>query len=160
MTTNIFLIVFIIFYLDLSSEAKETLTQYNKPYIISISGLSLQDNLEMLTRALQASFVTAIELNLACPNIPGKPIIAYDFEQFEEVLLQITSHKLYHTKPVGIKLAPYFDMPHFERVISIIIKYPIKFIVTCNTIGNGLFIDYENECSAIVPKGGFGGHGG
>ena len=30
--------------------------------------------------------IAGIELNLACPNVPGKPVIAYDFEQMEAVL--------------------------------------------------------------------------
>lgn len=51
-----------------------------KPYIISLSGLKLADNLEMLTQVAAASkefpgTIAAVELNLACPNIPGMPCL-------------------------------------------------------------------------------------
>eukprot|EP01041_Mallomonas_annulata_P011220 gene11220-23450_t len=144
----------------ISAENIKKLTSFNKPYIVSLSGLSLKDNLEMLSQAMITDYVTAVELNLACPNIPGKPTIAYDFEQMDDVLKQVTSHPLFSKKPLGIKLAPYFDMPFFERATTIISNYPIKFVVTCNTIGNALFIDTEHECTSIAAKGGLGGLGG
>lgn len=107
----------------------------------------------MLERILQTEGVTAIELNLACPNIPGKPVIAYDFEQMEEVLQRVTSCNGFGLKPIGIKLAPYFDIPHFDKVAAIVAKYPINFVVTINTIGNALFVDADAECASISPKG-------
>ena len=36
----------------------------------------------------------------------------------------------------------------------------ISFIVSINSIGNALFIDWRNEKVVIKPKGGFGGLGG
>jgi dihydroorotate dehydrogenase (fumarate) len=63
----------------ISPAAVKSLTALEKPYIVSLSGLSLTDNLEMLGRAMATPEISAIELNLACPNIPGKPTIAYDF---------------------------------------------------------------------------------
>lgn len=104
--------------------------------------------------------VAAIELNVACPNIPGKPVIAYDFEQLEEVLRAVTSHRAFGKKPLGVKLAPYFDMPHFKRAAEIINKFPVSFVVCINTIGNALIVDVEAEQPLIAPKGGFGGLGG
>ena len=84
-----------------------------KPYIVSISGHNLSDNVKMLEMASAVAGVSAIELNLACPNVIGHPIIAYDFEQLEDVLAAVqamkTSKKL--TKPLGIKMPPYFDGP-------------------------------------------------
>lgn len=136
-----------------------------KPYIVSLSGHTLEDNLEMLTRvyncpAAKTGGIAAIELNLACPNVPGKPIIAYDFDQMDEVLLQVSKHPNFGTIPLGVKLAPYFDLPHFERAASILVKYSIEFVVSINTVGNALFVDIENECEGIVPKNGLGGLGG
>ena len=106
-------------HIDISEEATKSLSSYGKPYIISISGLNLNDNLEMLRKIYSSQSlssnnnnITAIELNLACPNIIGKPIIAYDFEQMEVVLEQVTSLPNYHTIPCGIKLPPYFDISY------------------------------------------------
>lgn len=134
--------------------------QHRKPYIVSLSGLSLADNLEMLSRVYKAHGIAGIELNLACPNVPGKPMIAYDYAQMEEVLQAVCAHPNYGKIPLGIKLAPYLDMPLFEHVAKILIKYPIKYIVCINTIGNALVVDAENECEGIVPRQGLGGLGG
>jgi len=62
--------------------------------------------------------IAGVELNLACPNIPGKPIIAYDFDEMEAVLSAVTKSPAFKKMkiPLGVKLAPYFDMPHFKKV--------------------------------------------
>jgi len=124
-----------------------------KPVIVSISGFSIEENSEMVT-AFQNSDVDLIEVNFSCPNIPGKAQVAYDFEQTECALAALT--KL-GNKPIGIKLAPYFDMSHFIAIANIIKKFPVKFITCVNSIGNTLIIDPETEQPLIKPKGGFGG---
>ena len=73
---------------------------------------------------------------------------------------QITKVPNLKKKPIGVKLAPYFDLLHFDKAASIICKYPIQYIVTANSMGNCLVVDYERECSAILPKHGLGGLGG
>ena len=140
-------------FIDISPETVDGCNSCKKPYIISLSGLSLDDNMQMLEKAYQVQGVSAIELNLACPNVPGKPVIAYDFDQMEEVHSEVTKSPHFGKKPLGVKLAPYFDMPHFERAAKIIAKYPIRFVVSINTIGNALFVDAETECASISPKG-------
>jgi len=144
----------------ISAEATAAIQACGKPYIISLSGLSLADNLDMLGRAYAAPGVSAIELNLACPNIPGKPVVAYDFEQMEAVLRAVTAHPEYGKVPLGVKLAPYFDMPHFAKAAQLLARYPVRFVTCINTIGNALFVDADNECEAIAPKQGLGGLGG
>lgn len=132
-----------------------------KPYFISLSGLSLEDNLKMYQKLENASDkIKAVELNLACPNVPGKPIMAYDFDELDRVLTAFTKSPAFQIRPLGVKLPPYFDMPHFEKVASILNKYPIKFVVCTNTIGNGLIVDPVKEEALIAPKGGFGGLAG
>ena len=143
-----------------SAMSEETPPEQNKPYIVSLSGCSLDDNLEMLGRAMVTEGVSAVELNLACPNVPGKPIIAYDFQMMDEWLKVICAHPLFGKKPLGVKMAPYFDTPHFEEAASIVAKYPVKFIVCINTIGNALMVDADNEMPMMNAKGGFGGLGG
>ena len=79
-----------------------------KPYMVSISGKTLEDNLQMLEKisiAIQEQQkqkqqtnqgvvvepqIAAVELNLACPNIVGKPTIGYDVEQMEDVLHRVS----------------------------------------------------------------------
>lgn len=129
---------------------------YNKPLIVSVSGLSLADNLTILNE-MNSSPYDLIELNLSCPNIVGKPQVAYDFEQTQHVLRAVFSLV---KKPLGVKLSPYFDFVHFEQMAAILRQFPLAFVVCINSIGNGLCIDAETESAVIKPKGGFGGIGG
>lgn len=55
----------------ISKEVVDAVRETGKPYIVSLSGLSLDDNLEMLNRVSKAKGIAAVELNLACPNVPG-----------------------------------------------------------------------------------------
>mmetsp|Transcript_18683 Transcript_18683/g.17997 ORF Transcript_18683/g.17997 Transcript_18683/m.17997 type:complete len:405 (-) Transcript_18683:153-1367(-) len=147
----------------------------NKPYMVSISGHKLEDNLEMLRKIASSEkssssnrSIAAVELNLACPNVIGKPIIAYDFEQMEHVLEQVSAlydgsdDSLSSLPPLGIKLPPYLDGPHFERAAAILNKYKhvVKYVATINTIGNAFAIDMHAEMPVISSKGGFAGLSG
>ena len=64
----------------------------------------------------------------------------------------------YFTKPLGIKLPPYFDIVHFDQAAAIFNKFPLCFVNCVNSIGNGLYV--EDESVVIRPKNGFGGIGG
>lgn len=64
--------------------------------MISLSGKTLDDNIIMLRRILIDDNndsirykIAAVEINLACPNIVGKPTLAYDIDQLQYVLQQI-----------------------------------------------------------------------
>lgn len=92
-----------------STTISETMTSANpqtKPYMVSISGKTLADNLIMLKKISdvmmeqqqqsnnskeQVHKIAAVELNLACPNIVGKPTIGYDFDQMDMVLEAVSS---------------------------------------------------------------------
>ncbi len=132
------------------------LRKYDKPVMASVSGLSLADNLEII-KAFNDTNIDAIELNLSCPNVIGKPQMGYDFEQSDEVLaeaMKVTK------KPLGVKLPAYFDIVHFEQMAKILNKHQVAFVTSINSIGNGMYIDAEKEQVVIKPKGGFGGVGG
>ena len=111
------------------------------------------------------SRISGVELNLACPNIIGKPIIAYDFEQMDEVLEQVSALPMFtgpNPLPLGIKMPPYFDGPHFNRAASVLNKHKgiVKYVASINTIGNALMIDPVAEMPVIRAKGGFAGLSG
>lgn len=142
------------FYGDISSHLKET---YQKPYFVSVSGLSQNDNL-VIVNHLQGK-VDAIELNLSCPNIVGKPQIGYDFEGSDELLRKVFEQEGQQT-PLGLKLPPYFDQVHIGQMCDVIKNYPIGFVTCCNSLGNCLIIDSETESVVIKPKHGLGGIGG
>lgn len=124
---------------------------------LSVAGMTLEENLEMLRKVNDSSFRGITELNLSCPNVPGKPQVGYDFERTEEVLNKTFE---FFRKPIGVKLPPYFDIVHFEQMAAILNKFPLQYVNCINSIGNGLYIDTEAESVVIKPKDGFGGIGG
>ncbi|HEA84476.1 MAG TPA: dihydroorotate oxidase [Candidatus Wildermuthbacteria bacterium] len=139
-------------YVDFASQLKK----HGKPVIASIAGLSSDDYVEMM-KAFQASEVDLIEVNLSCPNIEGKPQVAYDVEQTEDVLTKLSG---LGGKPIGLKLPPFYDLVHQKQMAQLIQKHNIAFITCINSIGNTLVIDGETEAPVIKPKGGFGGLSG
>ena len=130
----------------------------DKDYFLSLSGMSMDDNLHMVTNL--SNNINGIELNLSCPNVAGKSQVGYDFETTEEILRKV-SEILDTTKTTfGIKLPPYFDELHFNKVAEIINESKVNSITCVNSLGNGLVVDTESESVVIKPKSGFGGIGG
>ena len=142
------------YYLDYALNYEKQQTQ---PLFFSIAGMSAAENLEMLTLIEKSDFQGITELNLSCPNVPGKPQLAYDFEATEDLLQQVFAR---FTKPLGIKLTPYFDLAHFDQMAEILNQFPLTYVNSINSIGNGLYIDPQKEAVVIKPKEGFGGLGG
>lgn len=142
------------YYLDYALNYEKQQTQ---PLFFSIAGMSAAENLEMLTLIEKSDFQGITELNLSCPNVPGKPQLAYDFEATEDLLQQVFAR---FTKPLGIKLPPYFDLAHFDQMAEILNQFPLTYVNSINSIGNGLYIDPQKETVVIKPKEGFGGLGG
>ena len=135
----------------------EQLISFNKPIFCSVSGLSISDNQIILESLANHSHLDAVELNLSCPNVIGKPQIAYDPETAEKMLLM--AREMF-PGILGVKLPPYFDFSHFETMAKILSQSGIQFITCINSPGNGLVIDPSSETTLINPKGGFGGIGG
>jgi dihydroorotate dehydrogenase (fumarate) len=160
-------------------------SDHHKPYIVSLSGKTIADNLEMLRRIFHAMrsnqeiHIAAVELNLACPNIIGKPIIAYDVDQVRDCLTQIKN--LYEKEekeqrkkqpnqtipllpPLGVKLAPYLDLVLLQKVADVIVQHRslVRYVVTINTVGNTLPIDGTSpaESPYIRPNDGLAGMSG
>ncbi|VTX74594.1 Dihydroorotate dehydrogenase A (fumarate) [Enterococcus hirae] len=142
------------YYLDYALNYEKQQTQ---PLFFSIAGMSAAENLEMLTMIEKSDFQGITELNLSCPNVPGKPQLAYDFEATEDLLQQVFAR---FTKPLGIKLPPYFDLAHFDQMAEILNQFPLTYVNSINSIGNSLYIDTQKEAVVIKPKEGFGGLGG
>ena len=136
-------------YVDFSPQLKK----YKKPIVASVAGLSIEDY-EKMVNAFQDSEVDLIEVNLSCPNLEGKPQLAYDLKQTEEVLRRVSSSG---KKPIGLKFPPFHDLVHHRQMAYLIEKYKIGFITCINSVGNTLVIDPETEMPVIKPKKGFGG---
>lgn len=145
------------------STIQESMESSDKPYIVSLSGKTLADNLEMLKRIAKAPTrprIAAIELNLACPNVIGKPIIAYDFEQMDQILTAVS--KVSNLPPLGVKLPPYLDFQHFAAASDILNKHKklVRYIASINTIGNALAVDVHSETPTIASNSGYAGLSG
>ncbi|EGO2676720.1 dihydroorotate oxidase [Enterococcus faecalis] len=124
---------------------------------LSVSGMNYEENIAILKKVQESEYTGVTEFNLSCPNLPGKPQIAYDFELTEKLLTEVFQ---FFTKPLGVKLPPFFDIAHFDAMAEILNKFPLVYVNSINSIGNGLYIDSDKEEVVIKPKGGFGGLGG
>jgi dihydroorotate dehydrogenase (fumarate) len=133
-----------------------TLKEFGKPVIASVAGFCEADFVKIAT-VINESRPDLIEVNLSCPNIAGKPQIGYDVEDSERVLQQV---RRVITVPMGVKLPPYFDPVHHEKMARVIERVGVEFLSLINSVGNGLVVDPERESVVIKPKGGFGGLGG
>ena len=142
------------YYLDYVLEVQQN---QDKPTFFSIAGMNPEENLEMLDRIQKSAFSGITELNLSCPNVPGKPQLAYDFQATEQLLEKVFA---FFKKPLGVKLPPYFDLAHFDQMADILNKFPLTYVNSVNSVGNALYIDTEEESVVIKPKNGFGGLGG
>jgi dihydroorotate dehydrogenase (fumarate) len=132
------------------------LKTFGKPVIASVAGLC-EDDFPTIAAAINAASPDLIEVNLSCPNIPGKPQIGYDPDVSERLLKRV---RKVITVPMGVKLPPYFDPAHHEVMGNVIGRCNVDFLNMINSVGNGLVIDPEHETVVIKPKGGFGGLGG
>ena len=142
------------YYLDYVLEVQQN---QDTPIFFSIAGMSPEENLEMLDSIQKSAFSGITELNLSCPNVPGKPQLAYDFQATEQLLEKVFA---FFKKPLGVKLPPYFDLAHFDQMADILNKFPLTYVNSVNSVGNALYIDTEEEAVVIKPKNGFGGLGG
>ena len=141
------------YYLDYLLSLQES--QPERTFFLSLVGMSPDETHTLLKKVQNSRFKGITELNLSCPNVPGKPQIAYDFEATERILGEAFG---YFDKPLGIKLPPYFDIVHFDQAAEVFNRHPLKFVNCVNSIGNGMYI--EDESVVIRPKNGFGGIGG
>lgn len=145
------------FYLDYAAAQHD---YAKKPLFLSMSGFSAAENAAMCKRLAPVATEKGVilELNLSCPNVPGKPQVAYDFDSMREYLAAVSEA---YPHPFGVKMPPYFDFAHFDAAAAILNEFPKVHFVTCiNSVGNGLVIDAETESVVIKPKQGFGGLGG
>jgi hypothetical protein len=121
----------------------------------------VEDFIDIICAALSCPSVDGIEINIACPNVPGSPTLGYSFGDVERLLSRIAAIPGIALKPVGIKLPPYLDAVHCRHITTILCGHAmVKYVVTCNSIGHTLLVDQEKECCCINANRGFGGLGG
>lgn len=138
------------------AELIPTLRRHGKPVVASVAGLC-EDDFVTIARVINASGPDLVEVNLSCPNIPGKPQIGYDADASERLLKRV---RPLITVPMGVKLPPYFDPVHHQQMAQVIGRVGVDFLSLINSVGNALVVDPDAEAVVIKPKGGFGGLGG
>jgi dihydroorotate dehydrogenase (fumarate) len=131
------------------------LKRYGKPVIASIAGLQPADYPELARKYAEAG-ADAIEVNLSCPNLAGKPQIAYDFEMSDAILGQVKG--IVGPVPMGVKLPPYFDPVFHAQMAAVIKRHKPAYVCCVNSPGHTVILDPEAEELVIKPK--FGGLGG
>lgn len=136
-----------------------------KPAFFSISGYAheIAEMLEQVASQFSENKnQILVEINLSCPNIPGKPPIAYDFEGMQKYLAIVFS-KGNHGLKVGVKLTPYFhelDFVHSTQVLNSF-SSELDFVTCINTVGCGLVIDIDTEAPVLADaSASYGGLGG
>ncbi len=132
------------------------LKKFQKPIVASLLGFNL-DEFEQMVKEVDNAGVDIIEANLSCPNIPGKPQVAYDFEQSEKYLSRLRAAT---DKPLWVKLPPYLEVVHRKEMAKILLKNELDGATLINSIGNSLIVDAEKEQTVIKPNNGLGGVGG
>ena len=127
---------------------------------MSVSSQALYTDISIFDKILESS-VDGIELNVSCPNIEGDSQLSYDFLKLDSFLRKLFERYTMNKKTIGIKLSPFFDTGHFNRMFNILNENKNLDFLTCiNGIGNGLYIDIDTEEPVIKPKNGLGGLGG
>ncbi|WP_312497854.1 dihydroorotate oxidase [Enterococcus sp.] len=144
------------YYLDYAIKKQAEMPQAS-PFFFSVAAMNVEENITLLKKIQSSAFEGITELNLSCPNVPGKPQVAYDFELTASILKNVFS---FFTKPLGVKLPPYFDLAHFDQMADILNQFPLMYVNSVNSVGNALFIDPDTDTVVIKPKDGFGGLGG
>lgn len=130
----------------------------SKPYIRSIYPFNTDELSTMLTNIKQhenREIIKLVEVNLSCPNVHANNY----FEEYNKYFDLITQLNLENVI-VGIKMAPLFDIRHYQEMSHMLLKNNIKFITCCNTLPGGLMIDHATEQTVISPTNGLGGIGG
>ena len=138
------------------AEMIPALKAFGKPVIASVAGLC-EDDFPEIARVINRAAPDLVEVNLSCPNIPGKPQIGYDCEASERLIRRV---RAVVDRPMGVKLPPYFDPAHHSAMAEVLKRSSVDFLSLINSVGNALVVDPERESVVIKPKGGFGGLGG
>jgi dihydroorotate dehydrogenase (fumarate) len=143
-----------------------------KPFIISVTG-SVEEVVQCYSRITQfqnqVRMVLAMEVNLSCPNIPGKPPPAYSSVALLEYLTALKVEMgnqlegrgglhegLLHV-PIGIKTSPYTYHDQFQALVDALLGSakaeperllcPVSFITATNTLGSSLLLNPGSEGS-------------
>lgn len=141
--------------------------RHYKPFVVSVTG-SVEDVVECYKMIMEhqnkVRMVLAMEVNLSCPNIPGKPPPAYSSTSLLSYLSALKSeiahqlepleqshpHEGHVHVPIGIKTPPYTYHDQYQAMIDALLESsraepkhlpcPVSFITATNTLGSSLLL--------------------
>lgn len=171
-----------------SSEEKQDKSSrsQSKPFIISITG-----NVEEVVECFRMIYAfrkrvrmeLALEINLSCPNIPGKPPPAYNSASLLSYLTALKNEMARQLEgpwfiktwdiPIGIKTPPYTYRDQYQQLIDALLQSstaepvqyhcPVSFITATNTLGSSLLLSPDLDESfhhTLKSADGISGIGG
>ena len=149
-----------------------------KGFIISVTG-SPEDVVgcyKLISSAQgDVPFPLAMEINLSCPNIPGKPPPAYNGAAllgYLTALKEVASDSSLTRIPYGLKTPPYVQSTEYAALIGALEDSassdpsgvcPVSFITATNTLGSCIVVsppDGSSSVQAVLPGTGIGGMAG
>lgn len=167
------------FILTISDELPDTATTF-KPFIISVTGTAeeIAECYAMINRFQpKVKMDLMMEMNLSCPNIPGKVSPAYDsiellsyLNAIKQQIIQLQQQDDDHGIPVGIKLPPFTYQEQYDVLFTTLVAcatdsshpfLPIRFITSTNTLGSSLVSQVvDNNAQAVLRSMAGNGIGG
>lgn len=132
----------------------------DKLIVVSVTGETPETNADAVSQVIAFSkevpLRLAVEINLSCPNVPGRPPPAYDDGELRAFLAALPESS---PIPIGLKTTPYTHPGQFRMLVSAVKDSgKIAFITAANTLGSAVVMGPEG---AILPsEGGFGGLAG
>lgn len=140
----------------------------SKPFIISVTGpAQAVAECYRWIQALQTIMPNPLcmEINLSCPNIPGKPPPAYSGSSLSEYLQALVKERHSNTDAkkiaIGIKTPPYTYHDQFQILIDALLavsepQCPIDLITATNTLGSSLVLADTHGTPALNSANGAG----
>ncbi|KAI1081121.1 dihydroorotate dehydrogenase [Whalleya microplaca] len=144
-------------------------TSSSKLFIVSVTGTPAEVGQCYARIAQQRRHVKvplAMELNLSCPNIPGKPPPAYSADALAEYLRAVCAAAQHEEReetggyrrpmPWGLKTPPYTHAGQFEMLVAALRDAagsgpygegvcPVSFITATNTLGSCLVLSPSED---------------
>ncbi|CAH0059249.1 unnamed protein product [Clonostachys solani] len=139
-------------------------TRPPKTFIVSVTGSP--DDIAACYAAVsalapQVRFPLALEVNLSCPNIPGRPPPAYDPASLRTYLAALPGDPAI---PVGVKTPPYTHAGQYQALLGTLegagAGAKLSFITATNTLGSCLVMTTEGPALPLGDSGGIGGMAG
>lgn len=125
--------------------------RFKKPYVVSIAGSVDEIAAMMMDGASRANFY---EINISCPNVHNDFMGLQDLKKlFDRLRDKRFCEDHYHPAEIGIKMHPCLTLAEIQNCSEILNRFPISYVVCCNTIPRGLlFQDHDIYIGALSGK--------